>query len=142
MRWRVGEKLLRTVYRDNQFVGLMDTAELARAVVDAMNADESRWENLPQQVKVDGSTQASDFLDEPCWCGHTPVTHRARPEGGCEEGGCSCLKTEQQVRYTADPKRAFRLCACQHYWGAHSAVKCSACGCPESFYSLAQKAAE
>lgn len=36
--WRVGRKLGRTVYRDDVLVGMMDTAELAQAVVNAMNA--------------------------------------------------------------------------------------------------------
>lgn len=35
--WRVGRKLGRTLYRDEQFVGLVDTAEIASEIVEAMN---------------------------------------------------------------------------------------------------------
>lgn len=36
-RWRVGRSLGRTLYRDEHFVGVLDTPELAREVVEAMN---------------------------------------------------------------------------------------------------------
>ncbi len=36
-RWRVGRKLGRTLYRDGTCVGMVDTPELAAAIVAAMN---------------------------------------------------------------------------------------------------------
>ena len=39
--WRVGRKVGRTLYRDEQLVGLMDTPELAAEVVEAMNEAET-----------------------------------------------------------------------------------------------------
>jgi hypothetical protein len=36
-RWRVGRKLGRTLYLNNKLVGLVDTPELAMAIVAAMN---------------------------------------------------------------------------------------------------------
>lgn len=38
MRWRVGNKLGRTIYRDDVLVGMLDDVDLARAVVDVLNA--------------------------------------------------------------------------------------------------------
>jgi hypothetical protein len=35
--WRTGSKLKRTLYRDEVFVGCMDTPELAAEVVEALN---------------------------------------------------------------------------------------------------------
>jgi hypothetical protein len=35
--WRVGGKLKRTLYRDDQLVGLVDTGEIAREIVHRMN---------------------------------------------------------------------------------------------------------
>lgn len=39
-RWRVGRKLGRTLYRDEEFVGTMDTKEIAAEIIQAMNARE------------------------------------------------------------------------------------------------------
>jgi hypothetical protein len=36
--WRVGGKLKRTLYRDDQLVGLVDTGEIAAEIVEALNA--------------------------------------------------------------------------------------------------------
>lgn len=36
-RWRVGRKLGRTIYRDDECVGMVDTPEIAAAIVAAMN---------------------------------------------------------------------------------------------------------
>lgn len=36
-KWRVGTKVGRTIYIDDQLVGMMDTPELARQVVDAVS---------------------------------------------------------------------------------------------------------
>ena len=39
--WRVGRKVQRTIYdADDVLIGLMDTPELARRVVEAVNAQE------------------------------------------------------------------------------------------------------
>jgi hypothetical protein len=42
LRWRVGRKVGRTIYLDDQLCGMMDTPELARQVVDALNARSAR----------------------------------------------------------------------------------------------------
>lgn len=39
-RWRVGRSIGRTIYLDDQVVGMMDTAALAARVVEALNAYE------------------------------------------------------------------------------------------------------
>jgi hypothetical protein len=36
--WRVGRKLGRTLYRDDVVVGMVDTPEIAAAIIEAMNA--------------------------------------------------------------------------------------------------------
>ena len=36
-RWRVGRKLGRTLYRDDECIGMVDTRALAAQIVDAMN---------------------------------------------------------------------------------------------------------
>lgn len=38
-RWRVGEKLGRTLYRNGQCVGMVDTRELAEEIVRCMNGE-------------------------------------------------------------------------------------------------------
>jgi hypothetical protein len=38
MTWRVGQKLGRSLYRDEVFVGIVDTRELAEEIVARMNA--------------------------------------------------------------------------------------------------------
>lgn len=46
-RWRVGRKLGRTLYRDQVFVGVVDTAAMALDIVDRMNGiDDSVVRNL------------------------------------------------------------------------------------------------
>jgi hypothetical protein len=40
--WRIGRKLLRTLYRDDVVVGMVDTPEIATAIVEAMNAAEAK----------------------------------------------------------------------------------------------------
>jgi len=37
MSWRTGRQLGRTLYRDEQLVGMVDTPEIAQAIVQAMN---------------------------------------------------------------------------------------------------------
>lgn len=56
-RWRTGNKVGRTIYRvtdqypDGELIGIMDTPELARKVVDAVNLV---GVNLPGQECGDG----------------------------------------------------------------------------------------
>lgn len=40
MTWRVGTKLGRTLYRDEALVGMVDSPEIAAAIVEAMNERE------------------------------------------------------------------------------------------------------
>lgn len=53
--WRVGTKLGRTLYKDNELVGLMDTPELARAVVAALNLVEAL--HVAEQAKKDSEQE-------------------------------------------------------------------------------------
>lgn len=45
-RWRVGRKLGRTLYIDDQCVGMVDTPELAAAIVGSLNGS-SEWASDP-----------------------------------------------------------------------------------------------
>lgn len=58
--WRVGRKVGRTLYRHGQLVGLMDTRELAAAVVEALNGTapdpldvDTYWRNTAMQALKD-----------------------------------------------------------------------------------------
>jgi hypothetical protein len=42
MKWRVGRKLGRTLYRGDQVVGMVDTPELAADIVAAMNGSDAQ----------------------------------------------------------------------------------------------------
>ncbi len=44
MKWRTGRKLGRSVYIGDELVGLMDTPQLARLVVDSVNASQAYGE--------------------------------------------------------------------------------------------------
>lgn len=48
LRWRVGGKLKRTLYRDDQLVGLVDTGEIAAEIVEALNGRERYVEGGPE----------------------------------------------------------------------------------------------
>ena len=58
-RWRTGRKLGRTLYLDEVCVGMVDTPELARAIVEAMNGkeqpslDQLRYEILNYEFDED-----------------------------------------------------------------------------------------
>jgi hypothetical protein len=56
--WRVGRKVQRTLYRDDQLVGLVDTPELAAEIVAAMNFTESMRHDAGQGASSDTSVQA------------------------------------------------------------------------------------
>lgn len=49
--YRVGRKLGRTIYQDEQFIGIMETRELAERVVSALDA----WELATETDGEDGS---------------------------------------------------------------------------------------
>jgi hypothetical protein len=101
--WRVGRKLGRTLYRDEVFVGLIDSPELAAEIVETMNRvgrllDEVRGPkplaDSPFEEPAGGTRPAcsdpwawhkhgrcaGDFLC--CDCTATP------PESGRERSGC------------------------------------------------------
>jgi hypothetical protein len=44
MGWRVGRSLGRTIYHDNEFMGIMETAELAELVVTLLQEAGSSWD--------------------------------------------------------------------------------------------------
>lgn len=56
--WRTGRKVGRTIYRNDELVGVMDTPQLAEQVVDAVNGDihpkvrERRVERLAEVLFV------------------------------------------------------------------------------------------
>lgn len=54
-RWRTGRKVGRTIYDDDKLVGIMDTPELAQAVVNALNREDvaSMTGNSPRVSEVD-----------------------------------------------------------------------------------------
>lgn len=47
-RWRVGRKLGRTLYRDEVCVGMVDTPEIAEAIIAAMNGTGPRARAVPR----------------------------------------------------------------------------------------------
>lgn len=51
--WRVGRKVGRTVYQDDELIGVMDTAELAEKVVRAVNLADAQLE-VEAQVEAVG----------------------------------------------------------------------------------------
>jgi len=72
-RWRVGRKLGRTLYRDDVFVGMVDTPEIAAEIVQAMNARDERRDR--DGYTVDYSPEAMARVNERfgmanCTCGH------------------------------------------------------------------------
>lgn len=74
--WRVGNKVGRTLYFCDTLVGMMDTPELARKVVAALNksseqTEESSFVPYPAHLppRYNGSGQPCDMLVGPCSCG-------------------------------------------------------------------------
>jgi hypothetical protein len=60
--WRVGRSLGRTLYRDEALVGMVDTPELAREIVDAMNGALSLGSELWfQRYKAETNTFVPHF---------------------------------------------------------------------------------
>jgi hypothetical protein len=94
-RWRVGGKLKRTLYRDEQLVGLVDTGEIAAEIVETMNrvgrlldevrpvdgnrrrAAESGRERSPDRWSAAREVAVAEAVDatKDCTCG---------PFGGCD----------------------------------------------------------
>lgn len=52
-RWRTGRTLGRTLYRDDVCVGMVDTPELAKSIVDAMNREPLIANDAASQAYVD-----------------------------------------------------------------------------------------
>ncbi|MCA1673038.1 MAG: hypothetical protein LC799_12855 [Actinobacteria bacterium] len=71
-RWRTGRKVGRTIYLqqgdepsdDDQLIGLMDTPELARQVVDAVNTPKHHWRASTDSTYGAAPLTASSRLDE------------------------------------------------------------------------------
>jgi hypothetical protein len=70
--WRVGRKLGRTLYKDDICVGMVDTPELARAIVLAMNAKEvikaaclvvDAWDNTQPPPFSDARSPKQQLID-------------------------------------------------------------------------------
>jgi hypothetical protein len=108
-RWRVGRKLGRTLYRDDQVVGMVDTPEIAAEIVAAMNLAEHNakaagWvaQDNPSLVPIPRppsvtltADQADELIGEKCTCrlfGNTGVPSDDDPN--CPKHGqvkeCTC----------------------------------------------------
>lgn len=55
-RWRVGLKLGRTIYRDDELVGMMDDADMAKTMVKVLNAEYGKSLETYQQSERDEPT--------------------------------------------------------------------------------------
>jgi hypothetical protein len=64
-RWRVGTKLGRTLYRDEVCVGMVDTPEIAAAIVAAMNREDERAQDAEPVGRV-GSRPFQGSQPAPC----------------------------------------------------------------------------
>jgi hypothetical protein len=62
-RWRVGKKLGRTLYRDDSLVGLVDTADDAAEIVQAMNGEDSQ-EAVRLRRELEDQVEAFDGIIE------------------------------------------------------------------------------
>jgi hypothetical protein len=52
--WRVGRKLGRTLYLDEDCVGMVDTHDIAKRIVDAMNTLTCRLPGVPPSAHLQG----------------------------------------------------------------------------------------
>lgn len=75
-RWRVGRKLGRTLYRDEVFVGSVDTPSIAHKIVETMNAAAQTGAHKPW----------GDVPHVCIWCGEdeAEALYRRHVCGGCE----------------------------------------------------------
>lgn len=74
MAWRRGTKVGRTIYLDGKLVGLMDTPELAKRVIEALNYVEN------------ATTITIDWIK--CGCTHLMLFHDKKV--GCLVKRCKC----------------------------------------------------
>lgn len=65
VRYRVGRKLGRTVYRDDELIGVMDTPELGALVAEALNEHEQIRREVTHACPI------GDAVLTPC-CNRTP----------------------------------------------------------------------
>lgn len=72
-RWRVGRKLKRTLYRDEECVGMVDSPEIAAEIVEALNGRERYIEPGDDLSVLPGGEWAGPG-DPPCglYAGHCP----------------------------------------------------------------------
>jgi len=61
-RWRVGRKLGRTLYLDNEVVGMVDNGELAEAIVRDLNAS-GNWKPVADRLEKCSECKYIGFLD-------------------------------------------------------------------------------
>lgn len=82
-RWRVGHTLGRTIYLDGQVVGLVDTPQYARAIVDALNHVDA---TAPHGVGTCGMCGASAHPTAYGW-DHDEPPADGHPADGCRRHG-------------------------------------------------------
>lgn len=106
--WRVGGKLKRTLYRDEQLVGLVDTPELAAEIVETMN----RVGRLLDEVRQEGGRERSlwsdpVYADRCTECDHPAFMHHGDRCLG-DFMSCTCATPEPpdaERRSEATPKK-------------------------------------
>jgi hypothetical protein len=81
--WRVGRKLGRTLYKDDQCVGMVDTPELAAEIVRAMNLIETHRVGYT----VDDSHEAAARIRERFGMAG-PIAHAHVVVGSSKDTGC------------------------------------------------------
>lgn len=82
-RWRVGHTLGRTIYLDGQVIGLVDTPQYARAIVDALNHVDA---TAPHGVGTCGMCGASAHPTAYGW-DHDEPPADGHPADGCTRHG-------------------------------------------------------
>jgi hypothetical protein len=105
MGWRVGRSLGRTIYHDNEFMGIMETAELAELVVIMLQEAGPGW---------DAGLFAAVPTPVPEFHRHMYATEAcADPE--CP--GLGALKADHPAPHRAAGNNAMGpICACGHSW--------------------------
>jgi hypothetical protein len=117
-RWRVGRKVGRTLYLDDQLVGLMDTPALAGAIASAMN-ERARSLVEPATAVVEGYATGSDPREPISWSEISRIQEQARErELGRRVEACG-LCGQEALGYAQ--ANGVRLChaperECYHRW--------------------------
>lgn len=89
-KWRTGKKLGRTIYRDDEVVGMVDTPAIAAQLVDAANGRARKVEQTATHRAVQSLLFAMSI-----YRGHS-ITHRG--PAGCLMTAIELLEPETAVR--------------------------------------------